>query len=121
MKKPEDINEYISSFPEESQKILEDVRETIQKAAPEAKEVISYGMPAFKGNKVLVWFAGYKNHIGFYPYPTALAAFKKEISQFKSSKGAVQFPIGEPMPLDLIIRMVKFRVKEDKENELVKK
>ncbi|MCZ4242849.1 iron chaperone [Pedobacter punctiformis] len=111
--KPKNFEEYIFSFPIETQKILEQVRTAIKKAAPAAEEVISYGMPAFKLNGMLVYFAGYKKHIGFYPMPAALIAFKEELSGYKSSKGAVQFPIGKPMPLALITKIVKFRVSEN--------
>ena len=115
MQKPANIDEYISTFPEATQHIMDEIRKTIQKAAPEAKEVISYSMPAYKMNKVLVYFAGYKNHIGFYPCPSALEEFKKDISIYKNSKGAVQFPLDKPIPLDLITKMVKFRLEEDKQ------
>ena len=112
-----DTDEYISVFPETTQKILQQVRNTIKKAAPKAAEVISYNMPAFKQNTVLVYFAGYHNHIGFYPTPFALEAFKKEIAVYKSSKGAVQFPLNEPLPLALITKMVKFRVEQTQEKK----
>jgi len=112
-----DTDEYISVFPETTQKILQQVRNTIKKAAPRAVEVISYNMPAFKQNTVLVYFAGYDNHIGFYPTPSALEAFKKEIAVYKSSKGAVQFPLNEPLPLALITKMVKFRVEQTQEKK----
>ena len=112
-----DTDEYISVFPKTTQKILQQVRNTIKKAAPKAAEVISYNMPAFKQNTVLVYFAGYDNHIGFYPTPSALEAFKKEIAVYKSSKGAVQFPLSEPLPLSLITKMVKFRVEQTQEKK----
>jgi len=115
MEKPNNINEYIAHFPLETQKLLEEVRQTIHKTVPEAKEVISYGMPAFKLNKVLVYFAGYAKHIGFYPTGAGIEAFKNEFSDYKWSKGAVQFPIDKPMPLDLITRIVKFKVERDLE------
>ena len=107
-----DIDSYISSFPEETQKILEKLRATIRKAAPEAKETINYGMPTFtlKGN--LVHFAAFKNHIGFYPTPSGIESFKKELSAYEGAKGSVKFPIDKPLPLDLISEIVKFRVKE---------
>ena len=115
-----DTDEYISVFPETTQKILQQVRNTIKKAAPKAAEVISYNMPAFKQNTVLVYFAGYDNHIGFYPTPSALEAFKKEIAVYKSSKGAVQFPLEVPLPLALITKMVKFRVAQTTEKKTKK-
>jgi len=107
-----DIDTYISSFPEEIQKILGELRATIRKAAPEAKETINYGMPTFslKGN--LVHFAAFKNHIGFYPTPSGIESFKKELSVYEGAKGSVKFPIDKPLPFDLISEIVKFRVKE---------
>jgi uncharacterized protein YdhG (YjbR/CyaY superfamily) len=110
------IDEYIATFPEDIQKILEALRATIKTAAPEATEKISYQMPTFylKGN--LVHFAAYKHHIGFYPAPRGIEAFKDELARYESSKGAIRFPIGEPLPLDLISRIVKFRVAENLKN-----
>ena len=107
-----DIDSYISSFPEETQKILEKLRATIRKAAPDAIETINYGMPTFtlKGN--LVHFAAFKNHIGFYPTPSGIESFKKELSAYEGAKGSVKFPIDKPLPFDLISEIVKFRVKE---------
>jgi uncharacterized protein YdhG (YjbR/CyaY superfamily) len=111
-------DDYIASFPLETQVILTEVRSTIQKAAPDAEESISYAMPTFKLNgKPLVYFAGYKNHIGFYATPTGHEAFEKELSVYKQGKGSVQFPINEPMPLDLIARITKFRVEENLNNK----
>ena len=113
MDKPKSTDEYISSFPKEIQILLQEVRETIKNAAPNANEIISYGMPAYKLNgKVLVYFAGYKNHIGFYATPTGHAEFNEELAKYKQGKGSVQFPINEPMPLDLITKIVKFRISE---------
>ena len=113
MDKPKSTDEYISSFPKEIQFLLQEVRETIKSAAPNANESISYGMPAYKLNgKAFVYFAGYKNHIGFYATPTGHAEFTEELSKYKQGKGSVQFPINEPMPLDLITKIVKFRVSE---------
>ena len=108
------IDEYIKIFPQDVQSILERMRQTIRKAAPEAVEAISYQMPAFKLNgKSLVYFAGYKNHVGFYPVPSGIKAFKKELSQYKTGKGSVQFPIVKPVPHDLVKKIVIFRVKEN--------
>ena len=107
------IDDYIKTFPANVQKILKQVRQTIRKAAPDAEETINYQIPTFKLNGNLVHFAAFKNHIGFYPAPSGLKAFKKEISKYKSSKGSVQFPIDEPIPLTLIGRIVKYRVKEN--------
>jgi uncharacterized protein YdhG (YjbR/CyaY superfamily) len=103
-------DEYIACFPIHIQNILKQIRKTIQLAAPNAEEIISYRMPAYRQNGVLVYFAAYKNHIGFYPTASGIVAFQHEISDYKSSKGAVQFPIDKPMPLDLIERIVKFRI-----------
>lgn len=116
-----DIDSYIADFPEDVQAILEEVRATIAKAAPKATEDIKYAIPTFiyKGN--LVHFAGFKNHIGFYPAPTGMTAFEKDLAPYKQGKGSVQFPIGEPMPLKLITKIVKWRVKETEEKELAKK
>ena len=108
------VDEYLSQFPPETQKLLQQVRETILATAPDADESISYGMPAYKLNgKPLVYFAGYKNHIGFYATPTGHEAFKDELSKYKQGKGSVQFPINEPLPIDLIKRIVAFRANEN--------
>ena len=95
-------------------------RQRAQKAAPKAEEAISYGMPAFKLNGLLVWFAAYAKHIGFYPRVSAIAAFKKELSIYKGAKGSVQFPLDKPLPLALITRIVKFRAKENRERQKAK-
>jgi uncharacterized protein YdhG (YjbR/CyaY superfamily) len=107
------IDEYITSFPEEVQKKLQALRAAIKAAAPEAEETISYQIPAFtlKGN--LVYFAAYKNHIGFYPTSSGIQAFKQELSIYESSKGTVKFPVGKPLPLDLISKIVQFRAAEN--------
>ena len=107
------IDEYIAGFPKDVQALLEQIRTTVRKAAPDAVEAISYGMPAFKLNGNLVYFAGFKNHIGFYPVPSGIEAFKKELSVYEQGKGSVRFPLNKPMPLDLITKIVKFRVKEN--------
>jgi uncharacterized protein YdhG (YjbR/CyaY superfamily) len=107
------MDEYIKTFPEDVQGILEKMRQTIRKAAPEATEAISYQMPTFKLNgKNLVHFAAWKNHIGFYPTPSGTEAFKKELSRYKGAKGSVQFPLEEPIPYDLVKKVVMFRMKE---------
>ena len=111
--KPATIDEYIAGFPEDVQTILEQVRTTIRKAAPEAEEAISYAIPTFKLAGNLVHFAGYKNHIGFYPAPTGIEAFKEELSVYKQGKGSIQFPLDQPMPLDLITRIVQYRVEQN--------
>ena len=110
------IDEYIATFPEEIQKILEELRATIKAAAPDAEEKISYQMPTFalKGN--LVHFAAWKNHIGFYPTSTGTQAFKNELSIYEGAKGSVKFPIDKPLPLDLISKIVRFRVAENLKN-----
>jgi len=114
-KKPANIDEYIGAFPNDVQEILEKVRMTIQKAAPDAKEKISYSMPAFEQNGIVVYFAAFKNHIGLYALPTGHEAFKEEFLPYKSGKGSVQFPFDKPIPYDLITKIVKFRVKENLE------
>ena len=110
---PNTIDEYIAGFPREVQEILEKIRKTIRAAAPDAEETISYQMPTFtlKGN--LVHFAAFKKHIGFYPTPTGIAKFKKELSVYEGAKGSVRFPLDKPIPFALISRIVKFRVKEN--------
>ena len=107
------IDEYIATFPAKTQKILEELRATIKAAAPEAEEKISYQMPTFalKGN--LVHFAAYKNHIGFYPTPSGIEVFKHELSVYEGAKGSVKFPIEAPLPLELISKIVAFRVAEN--------
>ena len=109
----QNIDAYIATFPKDVQELLEQVRATIQNAAPEATEAIKYAMPTFmlKG-KNLVHFAAFKNHIGFYATPSGHEAFNTALSKYKSGKGSVQFPIGEPMPLELIARIVEYRVTE---------
>jgi uncharacterized protein YdhG (YjbR/CyaY superfamily) len=107
------IDEYINTFPEDVQIILKKMRHTIRKAAPEVSEVISYQMPGFKLNGSLVWFAAFKNHIGFYPTSSGIETFKNELSSYKNSKGAVQFPLDKPIPYDLVEKIVLFRVKEN--------
>ena len=115
------IDEYISGFPEEIQILLEQVRATIKQAAPEAEEAIKYAMPTFVLNGNLVHFAAFKNHIGFYPVPSGIEAFKKELSVYKGAKGSVQFPLDQPMPLELISKIVKFRLDENLRKAKAKK
>lgn len=109
----QNVDRYISEFPKETQRLLEQVRATIRKAAPNAEETISYQMPAYKLNGMLVYFAGYKNHIGLYPGAGGIAAFKNDISVYKNAKGSVQFPLDQKMPLHLISKIVKFRLKQN--------
>ena len=113
MVNPKNIDEYIAAFPADVQKILQQIRSLIQKAAPQAEETIKYAIPTFTLEGInMVHFAAFKNHIGFYPTPTGIEGFKKELSAFKGAKGSVQFPLDKPMPLALITRIVKFRVRE---------
>jgi len=107
------IDEYIGTFPENVQETLKELRAVIRAAAPGATEKISYQMPAFAWNGILVYFAAYKRHIGFYPTGSGVEAFRNELAEYKGSKGSVQFPIDEPMPYDLIRRIVQFRVEEN--------
>jgi uncharacterized protein YdhG (YjbR/CyaY superfamily) len=107
------IDEYIATFPDDVQALLQAVRATIHAAAPDAVELISYGMPAFAQEGNLVYFAALKNHIGLYPTSSGIAAFQQEISAYESSKGAVKFPKDQPMPLDLITKIVQYRVTEN--------
>jgi uncharacterized protein YdhG (YjbR/CyaY superfamily) len=115
-KTPKNIDDYVSRFPKEVQQLLQKMRLTIRKAAPKAKETISYGIPAFTLNGILVWYAAHKSHIGFYPRASVIAAFKKELSAYKGAKGSVQFPFDEPLPLALVSRIVKRRVKQNLTN-----
>jgi uncharacterized protein YdhG (YjbR/CyaY superfamily) len=109
----ETMDEYINTFPEDVRAILNELRQTIREAAPEAEETISYQMPTFRLNGNLVHFAAFKNHVGFYPTPTGIEAFQKELSPYKGAKGSVQFPIDQPLPLSLIRRIVEYRVREN--------
>lgn len=109
------IDEYIAGFPPETQKVLEELRALIKAAAPDATETISYAIPTFDLNGHLVHFAGYEKHIGFYPTGSGVEAFHEELKPYKSGKGSVQFPLGQPLPTDLIRRMVEFRVEENTE------
>lgn len=110
---PESVDAYISTFPSDTQNKLQTLRECIRKAAPKAEEIISYRMPAYRYHGVLVYFAGYKNHIGFYPTGSGVQEFKKELSVYKGAKGSVQFPIDQSIPTALVTRIVKFRIKEN--------
>ena len=112
-RKPQDINGYISQFPADVQAILEQVRETISHAAPDAKEVISYQMPAFRQHGILVYFAAWKQHVGMYPPISGDKALEKAAARYAGLKGNLQFPLDEPMPIDLIERIVRLRVKQD--------
>jgi len=114
------IDDYIAGYPKDIQTTLEKIRTAIRKAAPKAEETIKYGMPTFTLNGNLIFFAAFKNHIGFYPIPQGIDAFKKELSIYKQGKGSVQFPIDKPMPLALISKIVKFRVKKNLEKAKTK-
>jgi len=113
------VDEYIASFPEHTRQQLEEIRTMIKELAPGAQEKISYQMPAFFLNRILVYFAGYAKHIGLYPGAAAIEVFKDELSGYKTSKGTIQFPLGEPLPIELIKRIVQFRIEEN--NKLHKK
>jgi len=115
------VDEYISTFRASTKKILQDIRKTIKQAAPQAEDVISYNMPASKLNGILVYYAAYEKHVGFYPTASGIEVFKNELGDYKFSKGAIQFPIDKPMPFDLITKIVKFRMKETQEKEKAKK
>src|SRR6478672_3049162 len=115
------VDEYISTFPANTKRILKQVRKTIKAAAPQAEDVISYNMPASKLNSVLVYYAAYEKHIGFYPTASGIKVFEDQLGDYKFSKGAIQFPIDKPMPVDLITKIVKFRVRETQGKEKAKK
>ena len=119
--KPSDIDGYISQFSPDMQTVLEQVRETIRQTAPEAKEIISYQMPAFKQHGILVYFAAWKNHMGLYPPISGDKALEKAVEKYAGPKGNLQFPLNEPMPLKLIERIVKLRVKQDNEKAAAKR
>lgn len=107
------IDEYIATFPKNTQTVLQELRQAIRDAAPEAEEAISYQMPAFKLKGNLVYFAVFKNHIGFFPTSSGVQAFQKELSSYETSKGTIRFPLDKPIPFDLVKRIVKYRVKEN--------
>jgi len=115
------MDEYINTFPKDVRTILNELRQAIKEAAPEAEETINYQMPTFTLNGNLVHFGAFKDHIGFYPTPSGIEAFKKELAPYKGAKGSVQFPIDQPLPLPLIRRIVEYRVKENVERKQKKK
>jgi len=118
-KPPQSVDEYISLFPTEIQSKLAKLRSVIKKAAPVAEEKLSYGMPAYTHKGMLLYFAAHTNHIGLYPYPSAMETFRKEITQYRTSKGTIQFPYDEPIPYGLVSDIVKFRLQENiKKDEL---
>lgn len=118
---PATVDEYIAACPQDVQDVLGQVRATIRQAAPDAEEAIKYRIPTFVLNENLVHFAALQNHIGFYPTPSGIEQFKRELAGYKFAKGSVQFPLGKPMPLSLIEKIVRFRVNEVKEKSAVKK
>jgi uncharacterized protein YdhG (YjbR/CyaY superfamily) len=120
-RKPQDIDGYISQFPADVQAILQKVRETIRRAAPDASETISYQMPAFRQHGMLVYFAAWTNHIGLYPPISGDAALKKAVARYAGPKGNLQFPLDEPIPYKLIERIVTLRVKQDAAKAAAKK
>lgn len=113
-KAPLTVDAYIASAPDAAQPLLHRIRALVRAAAPDARETISYGMPAYKGHRVLVYFAAQKKHLGFYPTENGITRFQKELAEYKTSKGAVQFPYHQPLPEALITAIVKFRAEEDK-------
>jgi uncharacterized protein YdhG (YjbR/CyaY superfamily) len=117
---PKNIDEYIAGFPEEVQGKLEEIRSTIKMAAPEAEEAIKYQIPTFLLEGILVHFAGYKKHIGFYPTPSGIEKFQSELSVYEGAKGSVKFPLDDPIPFELISKIVKFRVQENLEKAAAK-
>ena len=119
-KPPRNVDEYIAAFPEEIRERLERLRATIKRAAPDAQEKISYRMPAFALKGPLVYFAAFKNHIGFYPTPSATVKYKKELAAYEGGKGSVRFPLDKPLTLGLITKIVKSRVKENLEKAKAK-
>jgi uncharacterized protein YdhG (YjbR/CyaY superfamily) len=110
--KPKTISDYIKFAPKESQEKLREIRTCISKSAPGAKESLKWGMPAFSYQRILVMFAGFKHHIGFYPTPSALEAFSRNLTKFKTAKGSIQFPLNKPLPVALIRKITEFRVKK---------
>ena len=107
------VDEYIAFFPNNLQIKLQELRQTIRESAPDAEEVISYGMPAYRLSGILVYFAAFKNHIGFYPTSSGVESFREELSDYETSKGTIRFPLNKPIPLELVTKIVKFRVDEN--------
>ncbi|MGB9463572.1 MAG: DUF1801 domain-containing protein [Candidatus Acidiferrum sp.] len=115
--RPKSITEYINAAPKEAQKKLREMRACIRKSAPGAKESLKWGMPAFSYRRILVTFAAHRSHVGFYPTPSAVSAFAKELSKFATAKGSIQFPLEKPLPLPLIRKITAFRVRESVEQD----
>jgi len=116
--KPKTIEEYIEAAPEETQEKLRELHDTIRQAAPQAKEALKWSMPAYSYQKILVTFAVFKHHIGFYPMPSVIKTFAKDLLKYKTATGSVQFPLDQKLPVSLIRRMVRFRVKESREGTI---
>ena len=117
MEKPKTVVEYINAAPKEAQKKLREMRVCLRKIVPKAQESLKWGMPAFSHRRILFTYAGFKRHIGFYPTPSAVRAFAKDLSAFKAAKGSIQFPLDRPLPLALIRKIAAFRVKEEKDKD----
>jgi uncharacterized protein YdhG (YjbR/CyaY superfamily) len=115
--KPKTVTEYINTAPKEARKKLREMRTCLRKAAPKAEENVKWGMPAFSHKRILFTYAGFKRYIGFYPMPSAVRAFANDLSEFKTAKGSVQFPLDKPLPLPLILKIASFRVKEEKDKD----
>lgn len=115
--RPKSITEYIDAAPKAAQRKLREMSECVRKSAPGAKESLKWGMPAFSYRRILVTFAAHKNHIGFYPTPSAVSAFTKELSKFTTARGSIQFPLEDPLPLALIRKITAFRVRESAEED----
>jgi uncharacterized protein YdhG (YjbR/CyaY superfamily) len=115
--RPKTVTEYIDAAPKEARKKLREMRACIRKSAPGAKEGLKWGMPAFSYHRILVMFAAFKHHIGFYPTPSAVKAFSSELSKFSAARGSIQFPLEKPLPLPLIRKISAFRVRESVEKD----
>ena len=115
------VDEYLSTVSQPARRLLKEMRKTIQEEVPQAEQVISYNMPAFKWHGMLVWYAAFNKHIGFFPVPSAITAFKKDLAAFERTKGSVHFPLDKPLPLGVIRKIVKFRMKENAEHSKGKK
>lgn len=116
--KPQTVSEYISSAPKESQKRLKEIRKCLKSVSPKAIESLKWGIPAFSYDRILFAYAGFKKHIGLYPTPSAILEFKKELENLKTAKGSIQFPLDKPLPINLIKKIAKFRIKELKEKDV---